>query len=90
MPAFTKECKLCSHMNHFNSQKCQQCHAQLAIGGKPTAKVGLRKVRSVKCVEIELYRTCKQCSYFPLSVALGKKEKKTQPQVTAYQLPVTQ
>ena len=52
MPAFTKECKLCSHMNHFNSPKCKQCHAQLAIGGKPTAKVGLRKVRSVKCVEI--------------------------------------
>ena len=40
MPAFTKECKLCSHMNHFNSQKCKQCHTQLAIGGKPTAKKG--------------------------------------------------
>ena len=49
MPALTKECKLCSHMNHFNSQ---QCHAHLAIGGKLTAKVSLRKVRSVKCVEI--------------------------------------
>ena len=52
MPAFTKECKLCSHMNHFNSQKCKQCHAQLAIGGKLIAKVNLRKVRSVECVEI--------------------------------------
>ena len=38
--AFTKECKLCSHMNHFNSQKCKQGHAQLAIGGNPTAKKG--------------------------------------------------
>ena len=40
MPAFTKECKQCYHMNHFNSQKWKQCHAQLAIGGKPTAKKG--------------------------------------------------
>ena len=45
-----KEYKLCYHMNHFNSPKCKQC--QLAIGGKLTAKVSLRKVRSVKCVEI--------------------------------------
>ena len=37
MPAFTKECKLCSH---FNSLKCKQCLAQLAIGGNPTAKKG--------------------------------------------------
>ena len=46
---FTKEWKLCSHMIHFNSQKCKQCHAQLARGA---AKVSLRKVRSVKCAEI--------------------------------------
>ena len=64
MPAFTKECKLCSHMNHFNSPKCKQCHAQLAIGGKLTAKVSLRKVRSVKCVEKNC-RTCKQCTVDP-------------------------
>ena len=76
MPALTKECKLYSHMNHFNSPKCKQCHAQLAIGGKLTAKVSLRKVRSVKCVEISMYIY----SYFPLSVALvtiGSKKKKS-------------
>ena len=28
--------------------KCKQCHAQLAIGGKPTAKVSLRKVTQQK------------------------------------------
>ena len=32
------------HILYTSFQKCKQCHAQLAIGGKPTAKVSLRKV----------------------------------------------
>ena len=48
MPAFTKECKLHVFPHEpLQQPKCKQCHAQLAIGGKPTAKVSLRKVRSV-------------------------------------------
>ena len=34
-------------MFHFNSQTCKHCHAQLAIGGKPTAKKGRSEVLSV-------------------------------------------
>ena len=68
MPAFTKECKLCFHMNHFNSQKCKQCYAQLAIGGKPTAKKGKKcKV----CGNIN-HLNCRTCKHFPLLVALDK------------------
>ena len=53
MPAFTKECKLCS---------CKQCYAQLAIGGKPTAKKGK------KC------KVCGNIGHVPLLVGLGKKK----------------
>ena len=49
-------------MNHFNSQKCKQCHAQLAIGGKPTAKKGKKcKV----CGNIN-HLNCRTCKHFPL------------------------
>ena len=53
MPALTKECKLCS---------CKQCHAQLAIGGKPTAKKGK------KC------KVCGNIGHVPLLVGLEKKK----------------
>ena len=48
----------------------QQCHAQLAIGGKPTAKKGKKcKV----CGNIN-HLNCRTCKHFTLPVALEKKE----------------
>ena len=50
-------------MNHFNMQKCKQCHAQLAIGGKPKPRPTAKKAKKCKvCGNINHLncRTCKQ------------------------------
>ena len=46
--------------------KCKQCHAQLAIGGKPTTKKGKKcKV----CGNIN-HLNCRTCKHFPLGVSI--------------------